>query len=171
MKRSATIILLFALGLAIFAPAGTGEVIRLKNGVELHGELLAFDAEVGVVIKRCDNGGIITLRWEHIHDGDAKKIKEAHGYGDMKVEVIRIRATRLLLDNGDYVVGVRTEPSRAGVVTLHRMGKDYDYLHDRISGVETVEVAAREILSVHELYDQKVGNAPPVPQRAFVPLR
>ncbi len=148
-------------GLVLAGQIGSADVIRLKNGIELHGTLVSFDAEVGIVVERCDNGGIVALRWEHIVDTDAEEIKTAHGYGNMEVETISIRATRMLLDNGTYVTGVRVEPSRPGIVTLHRMGKDYDYLHDRIRNVETVEVEAQEIYTGQELYDRKVGAAPP----------
>jgi len=161
MRSSVKNLLLVVFALSVLVLTGAGEVIRLKNGVELHGEVLAFDAMVGVVVKRCDNDGIITLRWEHIHDTDAEEIKSANGYGDMEVETILIRATRLLLDNGDFVIGVRAESSRDGVLTLHRMGKDYDYLHNRINGVETVEVAAQEIFTAQELYAQKISGALP----------
>lgn len=161
MRSSEKILLLLVFALSVIVQAGTSEVIRLKNGVELHGELLAFDAEVGIVVKRCDNGGIIPLRWKHIHDNDAEEIKNAHGYGDMDVETILIRAKRILLDNGDYAIGVVVESSRPGVLTLHRMGKDYDYLHGKIRDVETMDVEAQEIFTAQELYDQKISNALP----------
>lgn len=161
MNTLAKIVCLIAVLTVALTLTARSEVIRLKNGIELHGDLISFDAEVGVVVKRCDNGGIVTLRWEHIVDADAEQIKQAHGYGGMDVETILVQVRRLLLENGDSVIGAPRPSSRPGVVTLHRFGKDYDYLIGRIRETETFDVEAQEVFTGQELYDRKIGAAPP----------
>jgi hypothetical protein len=161
MKSTSAIAFLLLLGMVLLAGNASGEIIRLKNGVELHGELIRFDPEEGVTVKRFDNGGVVTLRWEHIIDADVKAIKTARGYGEMEAEVILIKAQRILLITGDYVTGVPVESARSGILTLHRMGKNYEYLHNQIKDVTIVEVEAQEIYTAQELYDQKVGEALP----------
>ncbi len=161
MKSVSAIAGLLFLGLILLAGNLSGEIIRLKNGVELHGELVQFDPEEGVTVKRFDNGGVVTLRWEHIVDADVKAIKAARGYGEMEAEAILIKAQRILLITGDYVTGVPVESARSGILTLHRMGKDYEYLHNQIKDVTIVEVEAQEIYTAQELYDQKVSEALP----------
>ena len=161
MKNTIMGTLLVAFLVAVLAAASSGEIIRLKNGVELHGELVEFNAEQGVTVKRFDNGGIITLRWEHIVEADATAIKVAHGYGGMEVEPILVKAKRFLLATGDYVIGVPVESDRPGVVTLHRLGKNYPYLHSQVKDVETVEVEAQEVYTAQELYDRQVEGALP----------
>lgn len=146
---------------AFFGLSASGEIIRLKNGVELHGEVLEFDAERGVVVQRYDNGGVVELLWEHILEQDVEKLKVARGYGGMEAEPILIRAKRLLLASGDYVIGVQVESSRPGVLTLHRNGKNYDFLQSQVRDIESVEVEAQEVYTAQELYDQKVQESLP----------
>ncbi len=161
MNKTLLGILLAALLVATLSTVASGEIIRLRNGVELHGELIEFNAEQGVTVRRFDNGGVITLRWEHIMEADATAIKVAHGYGGMEAEPILVKAKRFLLANGDYVIGVTVESDRPGVVTLHRLGKNYPYLHSQVKDVETVEVEAQEVFTAQELYDREVGEALP----------
>lgn len=149
------------IAIAAITNSGEAEVIRLKNGMELHGEIIRFDAETGITFKRCENGGIIELRWEHLIEEDVIAIKAAHGYGDLEAEPIYVRAKKLLLATGDYVIGVQVESSHPGVVTLHRLGKNYDYVPSHIEDIENVEVEAQEVYTAQELYEQKIAESFP----------
>jgi len=161
MKTAIYMAIATALAVLTLPAVGRGEIIRLKNGVELHGELTRFEPEVGITVERYDNGGVVRLRWEHIIDADVRAIKAAHGYSDMEAEAIMVRAKKLLLATGDFVIGVQVESTRPGVVTLHRHGKDYDYLHNQVKGIETVDVEAQEVYTAEELYEQKLKEVFP----------
>jgi len=161
MQKPAAIMLVAALGLAVFAGPAPGEIIRLRNGIEVHCEVLKFDAENGVTIRRCDNGGVVALRWEHIIDADVAALKAARGYTDMEPEPILIRAQRLFLASGDHVIGVQIESARPEAITLRRLGKDHTYLQSQVTAIETIEVEARAVYTLGELYEQKIGAAMP----------
>ena len=68
MNRNKIYKIVMAAGLLLaawFVPADA-EVIRLKDGRELHCEIIASSEDNGITVRRLDNGGVFDLRWEHL---------------------------------------------------------------------------------------------------------
>ncbi len=161
MKPAAIIPAVLFLALSLFVPAGFGEIIRLKNGVELHGEVTAFDPEIGVTVKRFDNGGVVHLRWGHILDADVKALRRDRGYTDEEAKPILIRAKKLWLSSGDYFVGIQVESPQPGMIAVKRLGKVYTFRQPQVRNMETIEVEKQEIFTLDELYQEKVAEGLP----------
>ncbi len=151
----------FLLALMVFQAVAAGEIIRLKNGVELHGKVVEFDNEVGITVQRYDNGGVLDLRWEHILDADVKALRLARGYGDEEAAPIFIKAKKMLLINNEYVIGVPVESSRPGFIALRRLGKIDEYPQAVVKEMETIDVEVQEVFTLEELFQQKLSEGIP----------
>jgi len=51
---------------AALAPPAAAEIVRLKDGTLLHGDIVSFDEATGFRLHRVDTGGEVSLRWEHL---------------------------------------------------------------------------------------------------------
>lgn len=149
-------------------PAAFGEIIRLKSGIELHCEILDSSEERGVTVRRLDNNGVVDLRWEHMLDADARKIKYACGYTGEDADPIRIRAKRIWLRNGTFEDGLICESDRPGTFCLRRKGKFYYFNPNQVKDVENVQLEAQAVYTLEELYRQQVDEkTPETPQDFF----
>lgn len=149
------------LAVMVLQAVGAAEIIRLKNGVELHGKIVDFDNEVGVTVQRFDNGGVLDLRWEHILDADVRAMRIARGYGDEEAAPIYIKVKKILLINGEYLMGLQVESSRPGFITLRCLGKTNEYPQSVVKEIETIEVEVQEIYTLEELFQQKLTEGIP----------
>ena len=154
------VLLTLLVGCWIAHPA-IAEVIRLKNGHELHCEILEYDEENGITVKRLDNGGIFALRWEHILEKDVKSIRTARGYTDEKAVMVLIPAKRILLRNNTYEVGLQVESDRPGMLCLERQGKKYYFRPTDVKEIAPFEVEAREVYTLDALYQRKLEEKIP----------
>ena len=157
--KKITLYLLVVLGLPLFF--ARAEVIRLKNGVELHCEILDCSEENGLKVKRLDNGGIIELRWEHILVEDVMAIKYARGYTNEEAKPVQIRVKRVWLKNGTFEDGLMVESENPGSLLLRRKGKLYPISKHLVRDIENVDVEAKEIYTMEELYLQKIEEGAP----------
>jgi len=158
MKKTILIVLIAAGFLSCWARA---EIIRLKNGVELQCEILESNEELGLKVKRLDNGGVFDLRWEHILDADIKKIKYSRGYTDEDAKVILYKAKRVELRNGTYEDGIQVESNRPGTICLRRRGKLYHFSQNQVKDITNIEMEARDLYTMEELYNRKMAEGSP----------
>lgn len=156
--------------LGVLTPWTRGEIIRLKNGMELQCEILECSEDAGLKIRRLDNGGILDLRWDHILDADVKAIKYARGYRSEEAQPILIRAKRLWLRTGDYFVGIKAKSDKPGMMCLRRQGKLYYFKPTEIREETFVEVEAKDVYTLEELYQQKLEEGLPESARDFFNL-
>ncbi|MHC4942634.1 MAG: hypothetical protein ACYTG7_06380 [Planctomycetota bacterium] len=154
----AMVLLIFT---ALATDRAAGEIIRLKNGKELHCEILSSSEERGVTVKRLDNGGVLELRWEHMLPADAKQIKYACGYTGEEAEAVRIWAKRVWLRNGTFEDGLACESDRPGSICIRRKGRKYYFNARQVKDIENVELEANQVYTLDELFQQKLGEAAP----------
>ncbi len=145
----------------VLSPVLRGEIIRLRNGVELQCEILECSEERGLKVRRLDNGGVFDLRWEHILEVDAKAIKYARGYSDEEAKPIMVRAKRVVLRNGTYEDGIQVESDRPGTFCLRRKGKRYYFLQPEVDKIQNVDLEAKDVYTLEELYRKKLEESPP----------
>jgi tetratricopeptide (TPR) repeat protein len=138
-----------------------GEIIRLENGVELHCEILEYNEEEGIRVKRLDNGGVFHLRWEHILDKDARAVKYARGYVDEEARPSLIRATRIALMNGSFEDGIKVKSARPGMLCLRRKGNLYYFRQHDITEIQWIMLEANEIFTPEELYNKRLEEKVP----------
>ena len=96
------------------------EIIRLKSGDLVHGEIRDFDEAVGVTVVRADTGGVLTLRWEHLPIDEVNRIRSGFGFTGEEPEPYWVNVMHLVLKNGTTETGVPVESSRPDVIALRR---------------------------------------------------
>jgi len=155
MKRY-MLVLLVAAGLcSVMAEA---EIIRLKNGMVLQCEILESSEEQGITVKRLDNGGVVSLRWDHILEADLDSLKYSLGYTSEEAKPVMLRVTRVWLRNGTFEDGIKEESDRAGTIRLRRRGKPIYLMQNQVTSIETVEAEAKDVFTLEELYLQKLNE-------------
>jgi len=158
-------LLIAAAGLfALLGPAGpetSGEIIRLKNGQELHCKILSCSEEEGITVERLDTGGVLDLGWDHMRAEDAQKIKLSYGFTGENAEPVRIRAKRVWLRNGTFEDGLLITSDKPGTVCLERKGKRYYFSQAQVRDVENIQADAQEICTPEDLFLQETGGRIP----------
>lgn len=147
--------------LGVCAELADAEVIRLKDGRELHCEIIASSEETGITVRRLDNGGVFELGWEHLLEADAKKVKYACGFSNEEAQRVLTRAKRVFLSNGTYEDGLQVEAEQEGTICILRKGKKFHFKLNRIKEIRNVQVEAKEIYTLDELFQQKVKEGLP----------
>jgi len=152
---------------AILSSQASSEVIRLKNGVELHCEILDCSEENGLQVKRLDTGGVFDLKWEHILEKDVKAIMLARGYTDDEAKPILFKARRLWLRNGTYEIGIQIESDKPGMMCLQRLSKRYYFRPNEVKEMTFIDVEINEVYTLEELFQQKLGEKNPETAQDF----
>ncbi|MFH2002653.1 MAG: hypothetical protein ABIK28_23485 [Planctomycetota bacterium] len=147
--------------LGLWQACAEAEVIRLKNGRELHCEIISSSEDNGITVRRLDNGGVFDLRWEHLLETDAKKIKYACGFSNEDAQPVLIRAKRIFLRNGTYEDGLQDESEQPGCICLYRNGKKFHFKLNQIKDIKNIQIEAKEIYTLEELFQQRIKEGMP----------
>ena len=133
------------------------ELLQLSDGRLLWAELLA-GTDVGLELRRLDQGGRVTLPWRLLAPALERDLRLRYGLLDLDSEELFVTAQRVPLVGGRETIGLiveRTDEAlhikTAGaliVLPLTRIG----------GGATDIEVPAREIFTRDELYQTRLSE-------------
>ncbi len=152
--------------LTVLAAGASGEIVRLKDGKLVHGEIVDFDEGLGVTMHRSDNGGVVKLRWDHLPADEVRRIKRARGFTGEDAEPYMVDVVHLVMRNGTTESGVRLEDERSGFYTLRRRGSNASFPGTQVRSVESGRMEGLAIFTPDELYrrlTEEVGAAVDAP--------
>ena len=154
-RRSfAGILLLVALAAGI----ARAEVLTLKDGRVLHGEIVAH-SERGFTVMRYDNLGKVSLKWDMLRPEDKKRLRVRYHYEEEET-------------TSDLVmIGHRIYPKQSDYKDCLVEKEDQTFLYVRAGGVvnpyrkdalrkpaEEREVSVFEVYSAEQLYEKKLAE-------------
>lgn len=128
------------------------EIVQLRDGTLVHGEIVRFDESSGITIERADNGGVVSLGWEHLPAAEVQRIKASRGFTGEETQLYTVPVTHLILRNGTTETGLRVEAERSDVISLRRRGQVDSFPKSQIAALETGRVEGRAVLTPDELY-------------------
>lgn len=158
MRRPAALALLLLAALA--APA-MGEIVRLRDGTLLHGEVVRFDEGTGLRLRRVDTGGEVELRWEHLPPEEVRRLKAARGFTGDDVQPWLVPVVHLVLKNGTTETGVLVEGGRADAYTLRRRSGTDSFPRQYVRSVEPGRVEGLSVYLPEDLYAQIASELGP----------
>jgi hypothetical protein len=142
------------LGLVLLAPAPAPapEVVRLKDGTLVHGEIQDFEEGTGFTLLRADNGGLLKLRWENLGPAEVRRIKESRGFTGEEHAALpgqrraprheeRHDRDRLLVDDG-----------KRDAYTLKRRSGTDSFPKQFVANVESGRVEGLSVYAPEDLY-------------------
>ena len=139
--------------LVFLSPVATaGEIVQLRDGTLVHGEIVSFDEASGITLKRVDTGGELSFSWEHLPAAEVKRIKASRGFTGEEVELYTVLATHLLLRNGTTETGLRVDSDREGYIALRRRGQVDSFPKNQVASLQTGRVEGRDVLTPDALY-------------------
>jgi len=142
----------------LLAPPAPAEIVRLRDGTLVHGEIVDFDEAVGVTIERVDNGGVVSLRWEHLDAEEVRRIKASRGFTGEEPEPYRVTVTHLILRNGTTESGVLMDDGRRDTYALERRGRVDAFPRNFVRRVETGLADGLEVYRPEDLYEVIVDD-------------
>ncbi|MGE3851400.1 MAG: hypothetical protein AB7K09_06645 [Planctomycetota bacterium] len=128
--RTALLALVVAALLGVLTSTASAEFLRLADGSVMQGEITAHD-DLGITLRRLDNGGIIRLRWSQLWSEDRDRLRKQYGLELPDFSVIATTpGDRLELIDGEVVEGriVRDEADR---YTVEYRDEDADKMAQR----------------------------------------
>lgn len=140
--------------LATLAAPAAGEIVRLRDGTLLHGEVVRFDEGSGLRLRRVDTGGELELRWEHLPPDEVRRLKAARGFTGDDVQPWLVPVVHLVLKNGTTETGVLVEGGRADAYTLRRRSGTDSFPRQYVRSVEPDRVEGLSVYAPDELYAQ-----------------
>ncbi len=138
--------------LALALEATALEIVRLRDGTLVHGEIVEFDEATGFTLLRVDNGGLLTLRWNHLSAEEARRIKVSRGFTGEEVELYEVDVVQLLMKNGTFETGALVEGGPRDVFTLRRRSGVDEFPKRYVQSVESARAEGLAIFSPDELY-------------------
>lgn len=147
-------------------PQAQGLTIRLKSGKFLVAELLEPAGEEGIRVRRLDNGGEISLRWDDLMSDDVARIKaQSNLLSDLDASEVMIRVLRVDFRNKtgskQTVEGEMVESSKERLI-LQKKGNRITVDRSRLMGSpQEVEVPITDILRKDEIYERKLEEISP----------
>ncbi|MCB9899214.1 MAG: hypothetical protein H6825_14510 [Planctomycetes bacterium] len=129
-----------------------GEIIRLKSGDLVHGEIEAFDEAVGITVLRADTGGTLSLRWDHLPPDEVRRIKAGFGFTGEEPEPYLVNVVHLVLRNGTTASGVLVDGGPSDSYSLRRRSGVERFPKSFVKLVETGKAEGLEIYEPDELY-------------------
>lgn len=143
------------------ALAGEGdrppEVVRLKVGSEVVGEVVGFDEAKGVKLRRVEDGALLDVGFDQMVPEDARRIRAAEGYLPDEPEPILVDAMRVTLMDGTELLGVIVEQG-VETFTLRQGTKSWPLVRARVRSIVPDQVDALEVYPAEELYAQEVAR-------------
>lgn len=140
------------LGVLLLAAPAAAEIVRLKDGTLVHGEIEAFDEGTGFTLRLADTGGVVELRWEHLGTGEVRRIKESRGFTGEDVEPYLVNVVHLVLSNGTTETGRLVDDGRQDVFTLKRRSGTDSFPRQYVGSVESGKAEGLSIYAPEELY-------------------
>ncbi len=146
---------------ALLSPAARAraEIVGLRKGDVVHGEILSFD-ETGLRLRTFE-GGEITLPWEVVAPEEAERLKKALGLiVDETDDEIRIPGVRITLAAGEVISGVIVPGKEtADELVLKRADGIRTYPKNRIQEIEKdVAIEALEEYTPKELFKRFIDE-------------
>ena len=142
-----------------------GLTLRLKSGKFLVAELLEA-GEDGIRVRRLDNGGEISLRWDDLMADDVERIKAQNSLlGNLDASEVMIRAVRAeyrsKTGSRQTVEGEMVESTKDRLV-LQKKGNRFTIPRARLLGApQEVELPITDILRKDEIYQRKFEEIAP----------
>jgi hypothetical protein len=136
---------------ALSLPA-RAEIVKLRDGTLLHGEITAFDEATGLSLRRVDTGGEVSLRWEHLPPEEVARLKAARGFTGDEVQPFMVNVVTLVLRNGTTESGVLVEGARPDAYTLKRRSGTDSFPRQYVRSVEPGKADAQSVYPADELY-------------------
>ncbi len=137
---------------ALLAAPTAAEIVRLRDGTLLHGEIVRFDEASGFRLRRLDTGGEVELRWEHLPPEEVKRIKAGRGFTGDEVEPWLVNVVHLVLKNGTTETGVLAEGGKADAFTLRRRSGTDSFPRQYVRNVEPGKAEGLSVWTPEELY-------------------
>jgi hypothetical protein len=137
---------------ALLSAPAAAEIVRLKDGTLLHGDIVAFDEASGFRLHRVDNGGEISLRWEHLPPEEVKRIKASRGFTGDEVAPYQVNVVHLVMKNGTTETGVLVEGGKPDSYTLRRRAGTDVFPKQFVRSVEPGKAEGLAIYPAEELY-------------------
>lgn len=154
--RSITMLALAGAAVLLAGPTHA-EVLRFRNGVVLHGEVVESE-QTWFKFRRYDTGGVVTLSWEQILEEDRARLRS-----DLRLDLDTsasgptIKGVRLYLKSGEAVEGLRdTKKSTEAEIWLSTTAGSFPYRRDTIERSEELPLDILAVLTrpealAHEL--------------------
>jgi hypothetical protein len=138
--------------LLLLLPGAAAEIVRLRDGTRVHGEITEFDEGTGFTLLRADTGGRLRLRWEHLPAAEVRRLKEARGFTGEDPEPFLVDVVHLVMKNGTTETGVRVDDGRGDVFTLRRRNGTDSFPRQYVRTVESGRVDGLQVYAPEELY-------------------
>jgi hypothetical protein len=130
----------------------SAEIVQLRDGTLVHGEIVDFDESSGITIERVDNGGVVSLRWDHLSAAEVQRIKASRGFTGEEAQLYTVPVTHLILRNGTTESGIRVDSPRADYISLRRRGSVDSFPKNQVASVQSGRMEGRQVLTPDELY-------------------
>ena len=150
--RASCLVLAVGLLLAGLCTPARAEIVKLKDGTLLHGEIIAFDEGTGIRLRRVDTGGEVSLTWEHLPPEEVKRLKAERGFTGDEVQPFVVNVVNLVLKNGTTETGVLVEGGRPDAFTIKRRSGTDSFPRQFVRSVEPGKADAQSIYQPEELY-------------------
>jgi hypothetical protein len=151
-------VLAACLAVLLLVPALAAEIIRLRDGTLVHGEITEFDEGTGFTLVRADNGGRVHLRWEHLPPAEVTRLKEARGFTGEDPQPWLVDVVHLVMKNGTTESGILVDEGRADAYTLRRRNGTDSFPKQYVNTVETGRADGLSVYSPDDLYEAMVAS-------------
>ena len=148
------------LALVLLAPAPAAalpaapapEVVRLKDGTLVHGEIEEFDEGTGFSLRLADTGGLLKLRWENLGAAEVRRIKESRGFTGEDTPPYLVNVVHLVMKNGTTETGLLVDDGKRDAYTLKRRNGTDSFPKQFVASVESGRVEGLSIYAPEDLY-------------------
>lgn len=146
--------------LVLCAAAARADIITLQDGRILHVKVVDT-TDVGLTVERLDNGGKLTLRWEHLRDADRRRLRIQYGLEEEESEAdLVMLGHRIYPRQSDFTDGLVLDGDNEYIKVMVR-GKEERYRKDALrKPPEEREVSVFEVYTPEQLYQAKLTSVP-----------
>jgi len=143
-----------AAGLAVLLlqPSLSAEIVKLRDGTLVHGEITEFDEGAGFTLVRADNGGRVHLRWEHLPPAEVTRLKESRGFTGEDPQPWLVDVVQLVMKNGTTESGVLVADGKPDAYTLRRRNGNDSFPKQYVRTLETSRVDGLSVYAPDDLY-------------------
>lgn len=158
-----------AVVLGTFSQRAGADLIELKNGRVLHGEILGgHTSDAGLAVKMFDTDGELLVRWDHILPERARELRIQYGIDLEEAETIPVDGHELTSITGEKIVGLLLNPDdTTGPYRLKTEKGVREYPRESIQGKPRPrELEISEVYTPREAYQIRLDESPPQDARA-----
>lgn len=144
--------------LLLCAATARADIITLQDGRILHVKVVET-TDAGLTVERLDNGGKVTLRWEHLRDADRKRLRIQYGLEEEESEADLVMVGhRIYPRQSDFTDGLVTGSDNEYFTMMVR-GREERYRKDALrKPPEEREVSVFEVYTPEQLYQKKIAE-------------